>query len=273
MAHVQIDEIWIYPVKSCRGLSLRTAMIGERGLLGDREWLVVDEQRRFLTQRTHPALACVAASLDGDMLRLSAPQQPVLTLPRDARALGGAMTRVRIFSDEVDAMDAGADAARWVSAVLGAPARLVRAIESTRREPDARWRGAVSAPVNFPDAFPLLVCNTASLSELNRRLPQPVPMNRFRPNIVISGPQAFAEDQISALRTASVDLHLVKPCLRCSTTIVDQESGVPGIDPLPALKQFRFDRELLGVKFGQNAVIARGVGEVLRVGPAEALAR
>ncbi len=268
MAQLRIEEIWIYPVKSCRGIALDAAMLAPRGLAGDREWMLVDAAGRFITQRTHPQLARIVTSLDERHLTLNAPGMAALTLPRDAASFIGATKRVVIWRDEVDALDAGDDAARWCSAVAAAPVRLIRASDATQREPEVRWRGTTAAPVNFPDGFPLLVCNTASLAELNRRMGAELPMSRFRPNIVISGPAAFAEDEISELRSGEVTLRLVKPCSRCSTTTVDQLTGIPGSDPLPTLKQFRFNRELLGVTFGMNTVIVAGIGKELRLGTA-----
>ena len=165
-------------------------------------------------------------------------------------------------------MDAGDTAAAWLRAALGVNARLMLATELTQRAPDVRWRGDIAAPVNFPDGFPLLICNRASLEDLNTRMPAAIPMTRFRPNIVISGIPAFAEDAVHSLHSGTVDLRLVKPCLRCTIPSVDQETGVPGSNPLPTLKTYRFNRELLGVMFGQNAIIAAGIGSTLRPGPA-----
>ena len=267
MAQAQIDELWIYPIKSCRGIRLRSARLAARGFAGDREWMLVDAHDRFITQRSHPQLAGIVPTLTQDSIALTAAGHDELTLPRHERDLSGAARTVQIWRDTVTSIDAGEQAARWCSRVVGAPVRLVRATQETRREPQAQWRDGHAAPVNFPDAFPLLVCNSASLAELNRRMAASLPMSRFRPNVVISGPAAFAEDRIAGLRADAVHLRLTKPCSRCSTTAVDQLTGIPGVDPLPALKEFRFNRELLGVMFGKNAVIASGVGEELREGP------
>ena len=267
MQPARITELWIYPIKSCRGVPVAQARLGPRGLDGDREWMIADTQGRFLTQRTLPGLARLQPSLTPETLQLRAPNLPDLVLPRAPSVLRGAAVTATIWNDTVETMDAGDTAANWLQQALGVEARLLRATDRTRRQPDARWLQGIPAPVNFPDGFPLLVCNTASLAMLNERMPTPVPMDRFRPNVVIDGPAAFAEDELDVLRSAAIELRLVKPCTRCSTTVVDQQTGLPGSNPLPALKSFRFDRELLGVTFGMNAIIAHGIGENLHPGP------
>ena len=147
--------------------------------------------------------------------------------------------------------DLGREAARYASAVVGEPARIVAAGSD-----------------NFPDGYPLLVCTLASLADLNRRLPSALPMNRFRPNIVLDGTTAWEEDQIKELRIGDAGLKLVKACTRCAVTGIDQQEGRKGLSPLPVLQEFRFDAQQRGVTFGQNARVARGAGSLLRVGDA-----
>lgn len=263
---LQLDELWIYPVKSCHGIRLRSATLAERGFAGDREWMVVDERSRFMTQRTMPLLARIVPQLSSAELCLSAPGQRDLVLPRDLATLHGTPRSATIWSDTITALDAGNEAANWLRGALGVTARLLRATAETLRQPEARWRGNFAAPVNFPDAFPLLICNQASLGDLNVRMGAALPMTRFRPNIVISGLAAYAEDEVHSLSTGTIDLRLVKPSSRCSTTAVDQDSGVVGLNPLPTLKTYRYDRNVQGVTFGQNALIAAGEGQILQSG-------
>lgn len=265
----RIRSLHVYPVKSCRGIDLARAQLGARGLAADRQWMVVDARDRFLTQRTHPQLATISVQLSNGQLRLSADGRPPFVLADEADGAPNPTTRaVTVWNDSVAAQDCGDAAAAWFTGVLGTPARLVRAIESTQRQPAERWRGAVHAPLNFPDGFPLLVCNSASLADLAARLPQPatLPMNRFRPNVVIDGLPAWREDDVLELGTAEATLRLVKPCTRCVVTTRDQQTGSAGSDPLPVLRRMRYDRELKGVTFGWNAVIAAGVGATLEVG-------
>jgi uncharacterized protein YcbX len=264
----RIRSLHVYPVKSCRGIDLQEARLAARGLAWDRQWMAVDAAGRFLTQRTHPQMARVETALEAAAMVLTAVDHPPLRLPyADVADAPGKMT-VRVWDDKVLAADCGADAAAWISAVLATPARLVRATDATQRQPAPRWRGDIEAPVNFPDGFPLLVCNAASLDDLLERLPQPasLPMDRFRPNIVLEGLTPWAEDAVRELELPDARLRLAKPCTRCVIPSRDQRSGEPGTDPLPALRGFRFDRELKGVTFGWNAVITAGVGATLRVG-------
>jgi hypothetical protein len=263
-------SLHVYPVKSCAGIAVESATLGARGLEYDRHWMIVDAAGRFLTQRTHPRLAIVRTALRTATVELTAPGAAPLELPLAQPGDGLPARTVRIWNDEVAAIDCGARSAAWISAVLGTEAAIVRAAASMRREPDIRWRGTVPAPVDFPDAFPLLVCNAASLADLQRRMPegQPLSMERFRPNIVIDGPPAYAEDTTAEVVGDGWTLRLVKPCTRCSTTAVDPLTGVPGANPLPVLRGYRFDRDLRGVTFGQNAVIVSGAGRRLRVGEA-----
>jgi hypothetical protein len=138
--------------------------------------------------------------------------------------------------------------------------RLVRVAPDMERLANPEFAGASPAPLGFPDGYPVLVCNESSLEDLNTRLPQRIPMERFRPNIVLRGLPAWAEDHIDTLCFGAVTLRLVKPCTRCVIPSIDQASGVRSTDPLPALREFRFSRQLRGVMFGENAVIVTGAG-------------
>ncbi len=269
-ADARLRSLHVYPVKSCAGIALESATLGARGIEYDRHWMIVDAAGRFLTQRTHPRLALVRTALGAAALELTAPGMAPLELPFGWPDDAAALRAVRIWDDEVAAFDCGAESAAWISALLGTEAAIVRAATSMRREPDARWRGTVPASVDFPDAFPLLVCNTASLADLQRRMPdgQRLSMERFRPNVVIDGPPAYAEDATAEIVGDGWTLRLVKACTRCSTTAVDPATGAAGVNPLPVLRSYRFDRELRGVTFGQNAVIVAGVGRRVRAGEA-----
>lgn len=249
--NVRLASLHRYPVKSCRGIDLDAAHLGRHGLQHDRAWLMVDERDRFLTQRTHPSLARLEAqpAADGG-LTLTHPQAGTLTVPAPAALIAPeAARRVRVWNREVPARDCGDEAAAFATAVTGAPARLVAALEAT-----------------FPDGYPLLVCNAASLADLNKRLPVPIPMARFRPNIVVEGWDAWAEDGIRTLRVGAARLRLVKACTRCVITSLDPQSGAADLDPLPVLRSFRWDAQLRGVTFGWNAEVEAGAGATLRVG-------
>lgn len=258
-----VQELNVYPVKSCRGIARQTVRLQPTGFEWDRQWMVVDATDSFITQRTHPKLATIEPALAPDALSLSAKGAGTLRVPFE---LQGPPVTVRVWNDICTAQDQGDEPSEWLSAVLGDSVRLVRVSSQMDRMANARFAGPDPAPVTFVDGYPILVCNRASLEDLNARMPTPIPMARFRPNLVLEGPGPFAEDRIAALRIGDVTLRLVKPSIRCIITSTDQQTGERSINPLPVLKQFRFNRELMGVAFGENAVIAAGVGGTISVG-------
>jgi hypothetical protein len=256
----RLQALQVYPLKSARGIELARARVGASGLAWDRHWMVVRPDGVFLTQRTHPRLAHIATELTPDGLRLSREGCAPLLLPFEAPlpALG-----VRIWRDACVGLDAGAPAAAWVGALLGEPVRVVQAPQRPERRADPHYAGPDPPPLAFPDGFPLLICTQASLDALNERLGAPLSMIRFRPNLILTGLEPFAEDRIDTLRIGGVTLRLVKPCTRCIIPSRDPLTGRPDIDPLPVLRGFRFDPQLRGVTFGMNAVVSAGAGEML----------
>ena len=268
MTAVTIEDLFVYPVKSARGIRKPRVVLESTGFEWDRNWMIVDDTGKFCSQRTHPQLAQLVPQLGEDQLILDAPGMKTLHVVRKPGQRFGVAPRVtvRVWSDECEGVDQGDDAAAWVSRFLGAEVRLVQVVESPQRRANPKYAGENSNPVAFPDGFPILVCNRASLEDLNTRMPEPVPMNRFRPNIVLGGLAPFAEDRIASLRFGDIELRLVKPCTRCIITSTDQQTGERTTNPLPVLRSFRFDRDLLGVTFGENAVVSRGIGSALELG-------
>ena len=260
---ITIQELNIYPLKSARGIPKTRVRLAATGFEWDRHWMVIREDGMFLTQRTHPLLTHIVTELTDEALRLTAEGLEPLVLPFAPR---GAGRPVRIWKDDCQGLDQGEAAAAWVSGVIGEPARIVRTAGAPDRKADPEYAGPHAAPIAFPDGFPVLVCNRASLEDLNGRLPEALPMERFRPSLVLDGLPPFAEDRIAALQIGPVTLTLVKPCTRCIIPSTDQRTGIRGLDPLPVLRTFRFDRKLLGVTFGENAVISSGVGGFLECG-------
>jgi len=261
----RIASLHIYPVKSCRGIDLAKARMTPTGLEWDRRWMIVDAKHRFVTQREHPRLAAITTTIADGRLELSAEGHSTLIV--DARA-GGSARPVKIWKDNCSGLDAGDEAAAWLSRVLGTSFRLLRFDEQVPRLADPHYAGTKPQPVTFTDGFPVLLLSRESLAELNRRLPAPIPMNRFRPNVVIEGVAAHAEDAMANFRSGAIVLRGVKHCTRCATTTTDQQNGSrnPRQEPLRTLKTYRHDRQLHGVAFGQNCVVAEGVGEMLAVG-------
>lgn len=252
---IKLGSLFVYPVKSCAGIALPRAQVTPRGLRYDREWMVVTPQGRFLSQREAPRLAVVRTALDAGSLHLTAPGLPRLTVPleREPRA---DVTEVTVWGDTLLATDEGDAAASWFGDFLGSNVRLVRYDESRRRPTDPAWSQGLDGVSAFADGYPVLVVARESLDDLNARLPAPIPIERFRPNVVIVGCAPFAEDTLTVLAGESVKLRLVKPCTRCSITAVDQATGVAtGDEPLRTLRSFRWDAALRGVTFGQNAIV------------------
>jgi uncharacterized protein YcbX len=263
MPHAKITALNIYPVKSCRGIALDRAQLTATGLANDRNWLIINEANRFQTQRELPRLSLIKTHLEGSGLRLSAHGMPDLAVPAGAQ---GERIPVTIWNDQCSGIDAGANCAEWLSRFLNKSVRLVSFDATAERLCDPQWVGDARAQSKFADAFPLLVLSEASLENLNHRLTSPVPMNRFRPNIVLSGLKAHDEDRIVELYSQAVRLRMVKACTRCAITTTDQATGRVGEEPLRTLKSYRWDPKLRGVTFGQNAIILRGAEATLRVG-------
>jgi uncharacterized protein len=259
-----ITALNIYPVKSCRGIALTQGRLTETGFEHDREWLITTPEGRFMTQRERPLLAQIETALTGEQLVLRKPNGAELALPLN---LTGPEVEVTIWKDRCGAFDAGDEAANWLSEHIGKPARLVRFDQRRKRPCEKEWTQGMAAYSQFSDAYPWLLISQASLDELNTRLKQPLPMNRFRPNIVVDGLAPFGEDEVNEFIAGDVRLRAVKPCTRCAITTTDQLTGERTTEePLKTLKEFRFDRGLRGVTFGQNMILVSGLGHELKLG-------
>ena len=277
MNDVRIAELNIYPVKGCRGIGVADAAVATSGLftptVADREWMIVDANARFVTQRQFPRLALVHVAASHDTLWLTDPRggsdEPPLAIPT-TRARSGARD-VQVWDSHVRGVDEGDAAASWLTRYLGTEARLVRFDREMRRFCNPEFAGESGAHTLFSDGYPLLVIGQASLADLNTRLSnrgaESLPMNRFRPNIVLDGLDAFAEDHIDTIEAGGVTLRLVKPCVRCQVTTTDQDStaGV-GIEPLRTLGEYRMDERMGGVTFGMNAIVAADAGRTIACG-------
>jgi hypothetical protein len=257
-----VSGLYCYPLKSARGLSLDVAEVEPRGLRDDRRWMVVDPQGEFISQRDLPKMARIAVALVEDGLLLSSDGAGEVFAPRG----GMGRTKVRVWGDEVVAETCSALADKWLSELLGEACRLVYMPDYTRREISQSY-AKPGEIVGFADGFPLLLIGRGSLDALNEKLAEPVPMNRFRPNIVVSGAEPHAEDGWSQIRVGGLEMAVVKPCSRCPMPGVDQLTGERSREPLATLARYR--RKDGQVWFGQN-VIAREFG-VIRAGDAVAV--
>ena len=261
---IALASLHLYPVKSCRGIAVTEATLTAAGLEHDREWMIVTPEGRFVTQREVPRLALIATELDRDALTLAAPGAGRLVVSLE---LSADVRQVTVWGDRCPAFDQGESAARWLTELLGRPLRLVRFDPSHRRLSDSTWTGGVEAPNRFSDGYPLLAISRASLDDLNARLPVPLPMDRFRPNLVLEGLPPYGEDAIGDLVAGDVRLRRVKPCTRCAITTTNQATAeVEGDEPLRTLKSYRWDKALRGVTFGQNLIVVAGAGAHLHAG-------
>jgi len=266
-----LAELRVYPVKSCRGLSLADSEVDRFGLRLDRAFMVVGAgDGHFLTQRDEPRLARVRVALEPDALTLSAEGAGSVSVALEPQ--DGPRRRVQVWRHAGDGVDQGDAAAGFLSSLLGRPLRLVRTPPDHARRVNPE-RAPEPAFTAFSDGYPFLVLSQAALDGLNRRLPAPLGIERFRPNLVVGGSEGHAEDGWRRIRIGGLELALVKPCDRCAVTTVDPASGRrQGPEPLRTLARYR--RSEGAVLFGQNAV-ARGTGrlavgmpiEVLETGP------
>jgi uncharacterized protein len=268
---LRISQLFIHPIKSCGGIAVQEATLIETGFEYDREWMVVDAQGEFVSQRELPRMALIQPTLRTSDLLLRAPGMLALHLALDA--VEGAC-RVRVWDDTLDAFDMGDLAAQWFSDFLGQRVRLARFDPDARRLASREWTGEHQARTAFSDGFPLLVASTASLAELNRRLAaagqDAVTMQRFRPNIVIEGiADAHGEDFIDTLSIddGAVILKLVKPCGRCTIPDVNPASAEQGHAVADAMAAYRAEPRIGGgLAFGQNAIVVAGFDGRVRVG-------
>ena len=272
----KISRLFLYPIKGCRGVALHSADLAETGLevngIGDREWVVVDGDNQFLSQRELPRMALIGTQLISSALRLTAPGMLTLDVPF---ASEGDVIRVQVWNDAIDAVTQGELVDQWFSDFLGMRARLMRFDPLARRVSNRKYTGALEAPYKFADAFALLIATEASLAELNNRLKSgghtEVDIDRFRPNIVLSEVEAFDEDHATELHINGARLAIVKACVRCTVPSVDPARGEQGSEPGATLAAFRTDPQAGGMTFGVNAAVERGAGARLRVGEAAQL--
>jgi uncharacterized protein len=269
-----IARLFVYPVKSCAGIEVHEALVTETGFDLDRAWMVVDEGGGFVSQRELPRMALVRPQIKLSEVILRAPGMLALHL---SIATVEEPMRVRVWDDEVPAFDMGAVAAQWFSDFLGRKLRLVRFDPEHRRRSNLQWTGGAEALNQFSDGYPVLLASTASLDQLNEKLAAqghgPVGIERFRPNIVLSGLEAHDEDRLDLLHIATdegeVQLRPVKPCPRCPIPNIDPATAAVDTIVTDTLQGYRQNPVVGGaVSFGMNAIVVEGVERTLRVGQA-----
>jgi len=279
-----ISELFVYPIKSCAGIALDAARLFATGLEYDRGWMVTDPHGAMLTQRAYPRMALIRVEIGAQDLMIRAPGMSELRTPLDAARLGAApKVDTAVWSDAAYGLDTGTQTAAWFTAFLGQPARLLRFDPERGRSVDGDYTASVGgATTLFADGFPLLVIGQASLDDLNTRLngkgAPSIGIDRFRPNIVLDGLDAYEEDYVETLSAEAqahgepgVELRLVKLCTRCPMPTIDQARGAPDPDwpnePTDTMLGYRGSARFDGaVTFGNNALVASGSGAWLRVG-------
>ncbi len=247
--NVALSRLYVYPIKSCAGISLESAELCATGLRHDRRWMLVDETGEFMSQRAHPRMALISTHLSDEHLTAAAPGMPDLAIP--LRQENGNPIEVNVWGDPNRGMLVGEEADRWFAEFLRFPCRLVRKPDDDLRLVDSRYAKS-GDQVGFADGFAFLLISEASLEDLNGRLDDPLPMNRFRPNFVVRGCNPYAEDEWGRVRIGDVPFRVAEACPRCAITTTDQETGTRGKEPLRTLATYRkFDGEVF---FGRNLI-------------------
>jgi uncharacterized protein YcbX len=247
---ITVASLIYYPIKACRGFEVDETNVERMGLAGDRRMMVVTPAGGFLTQRDYPKLALVTPAISGEAVTLSAPGTDSLTV--NIRTSGPTRPVDIWRSKGVLAVDQGESAAEWFSDWLGSPARLVHIADGYLRRLNAKYALNADDHTGFADGYPILLASEESLADLNSRLDEPVPMNRFRPNLVVKGCEPFAEDTWSSIRIGGIEMAVVKPCARCPVTTIDKETLAKSKEPLKTLAAYRTKEG--GAMFGQNVI-------------------
>lgn len=258
---MQVTSLHIYPIKSLGGISLSSARISDRGFEHDRRWMLVDEKGEFITQRSFPQMALVDVQVMQDHLLLTHRQDGFTPLQVPMKPEGTETLRVKVWSSSVKALESSPAVSAAFSAWLGQPVRLVYMPDDSVRISNPRVVNGIEK-VSLADGYPYLIIGEGTLADLNSRLADPVPMNRFRPNIVFSDGAPFAEDTWDTFHIGEAVFRAVKPCGRCMITTIDQSTALAGKEPLRTLAGYRTVNS--NVMFGQNLICE--AGEMVQVG-------
>ena len=262
MDELALAGISVYPLKSGAGIALDSSSVEPCGLRGDRRWMVIDADGVCVTARDRPRLVRILASIAGSGLRLEMEGRKPLAVPYPD--VGSHRAQVWIWGQAYSALDAGDEAARWMSDALDKPVRLVAMDGRAKRRPDPDCT-LPDDEVSFADCYPVLAIGQGSLDDLNTRTPAPVSMRRFRPNLVVSGGEPFAEDRWRRVRIGSVEFEGAESCERCELPTVDPDTGIPDPKREPMRTLARYRRRPTGGVFLGRHLVPRGAGTI-RVG-------
>jgi uncharacterized protein len=263
---ITVAGLSAYPVKSMRGHDLQRADVRAEGFAGDRRWMIVDTNNRFLTQREIRAMATLDVAQTAGGIEITHAQAGRLVVAEPGTE--APISDVVVWRDTVKARRASSEAAAWLSAVLGRAVHLVHMHDVCGR-PSSSSAALPGDHVSFADGFPMLIASTSSLADLNARGASAHIMRQFRPNIVVSGAQPWAEDTWRRIRIGGVTLRITKPCARCVITTLDPTTGAQRSpeEPLRTLGSFHRAADG-GIIFGQNAV-AQTLGTIAIGDPIE----
>jgi uncharacterized protein len=249
---ITLSSLTYYPIKACRGFDVTESHVERMGLANDRRMMVVTPEGEFLTQREHARLALITPTLKNDLITLSAPGFDSIHF---AIQKSGTPVPVNIWKSKgVSAIDQGEETARWFSDWLGTSVRLVHVDSKFKRKLNPDYAVSAEDHTGFADGYPILIISEASLQDLNSKLgvSHALPMNRFRPNIVVKDCAPFAEDTWKRIRIGDVEMALVKPCPRCVVTTIDKETLEKNKEPLKTLNTYR--KQEGGAMFGMNVI-------------------
>lgn len=262
MALYHISELYLYPIKSLGGIAVHSVVVEARGFQHDRRWMLTDEQGVFLTQRTFAEMAWLQVGFypDGLVINHKKKDTPPLFIPFFQNT--GKKIKVTIWDDICDAFLVSTEADHWFSEALNRKCHLVFMPDSTQRQIDLNY-SSPGESVSFADGYPILIIGQESLNDLNTRLPLPVPIDRFRPSLVFTGGNPYAEDTWQQFAIKGSGFKGIKPCSRCVLTTIDQVTALKGLEPLHTLTTYR--KKDNKIYFGQN-VIPINPGGVIRVG-------
>lgn len=255
---MQVSQLYIYPIKSLGGIALQTADITDRGFKYDRRWMLIDSNNRFISQREVAEMALLRVSIAESGLEVFHVSNPADVFEIPFGPYNGVSVPVTVWDAGCNATLVNEEANNWFSNKLKIDCRLVYMNDQDKILIDETYN--INNSINsFSDGFPILIASEASLIDLNSRLNEPLPMNRFRPNLVISGSKAFEENEMKEFAIGDIHFFGVKPCARCVITTIDQSTAVKGKEPLKTLATYRnYNNKIL---FGEN-VIAMQTGTI-----------
>lgn len=264
MKNLKISQINIYPIKSCAGISLLNAPVVDTGFEHDREWMIVDDAGNFITQRQFPKLVFIKTTPIQNGVKLEAPGMPYIEVPI---ILTGEKIETEVWESKCVGIEQGQPIADWLTKFIGKNCKLIRMAPDFKRSIKEKYKTEGNEITGFADAFSFLLISEESLNDLNSKLDEKIPMNRFRPNIVISGGTPYQEDLWKKLKIGNIVFNIAKPCARCEITTINQLTGEKGNEPLETLGTYRSKPK--GIMFGQNLVHngtgTLNVGDVIEI--------